>query len=151
MKYRPERVASVIEKVVGEAITRKLSDPRISQFTSVTRVRVSKDLQWADVYVSVMGDDADARTTLRGLQAAHRKLQAMVAEALPIRQVPTLRFHIDDSIKRGFETLRLIEMSMAEIRQLEQERAARAASQGEGAQSGQEQDDDKQQASEDQQ
>lgn len=125
MKHRPERIGSVIQRVVGEAITAKLSDPRISRLTSVTRVQVSRDLQFADVYVSVLGEAGEARTSLRGLQAAQGRIQSMVAEALPIRQVPIVRFKIDESIKRGFETLRLIEQSMDEIRQREAERAAR--------------------------
>lgn len=126
MRFRPERIASVVQRVVGEAITQRLSDPRISRFASVTRVQVSKDLQYADVYVSVMGDQAEARTTLRGLDAAHGKVQGLVADALPIRQVPIIRFHIDESIKRGLETIQLIEKSMDEIRQRQAEREAQA-------------------------
>jgi ribosome-binding factor A len=113
-----------MQQVIGEAITRRLSDPRISRMTSVTRVEVSKDIQYADVYVSVMGSEAQARTTLRGLEAAYGKLQSLVADALPIRQVPILRLHLDESIKKGFETIQLIEKSMDEIRQREAERAA---------------------------
>jgi ribosome-binding factor A len=106
----------------------RLSDPRISRLASVTRVQVSKDLQYADVYISVLGADADSRTTLRGLEAAHGKVQGMVADALPIRQVPIVRFRLDESIKKGFETIQLIEKSMEEIRQREAERAAQAGS-----------------------
>lgn len=126
MKFRPERIASVVQQVVGEAISMRLSDPRISRLASVTRVQVSKDLQYADVYISVMGSDADARTTLRGLEAAHGKLQGLVADALPIRQVPIVRIRLDESIKKGFETIQLIEKSMEEIRQREAERASQA-------------------------
>jgi ribosome-binding factor A len=126
MRFRPERIASVVQQVVGDAITMRLSDPRISRLASVTRVEVSSDLGYADVYISVMGKDVDARTTLRGLEAAHGKVQGMVADALPIRQVPILRFRLDESLKKGFETIQLIEKSMEEIRQREAERAARA-------------------------
>lgn len=126
MRFRPERIASVIQRVVGEAIAQRLSDPRISRFTSVTRVQVSKDLQYADIYVSVMGEEPEARTTLRGLDAAHGKIQSLVAEALPIRQVPIIRFKIDESIKKGFETIQLIEKSMDEIRQRQAEREGQA-------------------------
>ncbi len=122
-----------MQRVVGEAITMRLSDPRISRLASVTRVQVSKDLQYADVYVSVMGDEATARTTLRGLEAAHGKLQGLMADALPIRQVPILRLHLDESIKKGFETIQLIDRSMDEIRQREAERAAQAAAEAQGA------------------
>jgi ribosome-binding factor A len=126
MRYRPERIASVVQKVVGEAITLRLSDPRISRFASVTRVQVSKDLHYADVYISVMGSESESRTTLRGLEAAHGRVQSIVADALPIRQVPVVRFRIDESIKRGFETIQLIEKSMDEIRQRQAEREAQA-------------------------
>ncbi len=126
MRFRPQRIGSVVQRVVGEAISLRLSDPRISRLASVTRVQVSKDLQYADVYISVMGANSDARTTLRGLEAAHGKVQGLVADALPIRQVPIVRFHLDESIKKGFETIQLIEKSMDEIRRREAERAARA-------------------------
>lgn len=126
MRFRPERIASVVQQVVGEAISLRLSDPRISKMSSVTRVQVSKDLHYADVYISVMGSDVEARTTLRGLEAAHGKLQGMIADALPIRQVPLLRVRLDESIKKGFETIQLIEKSMDEIRQREAERSGSA-------------------------
>ena len=125
MRFRPERIASVVQQIVGEAISR-LADPRISRLASVTRVQVSKDISYADVYISVMGSEAQARTTLRGLEAAHGKVQGLVADALPIRQVPIIRFRLDESIKKGFETIQLIEKSMDEIRQREAERAAEA-------------------------
>ncbi len=126
MRFRPERIASVVQQVVAEAITQRLSDPRISHFASVTRVQVSRDLQYADVYISVMGAESDARTTLRGLEAAHGKIQGMVADALPIRTVPIVRIHLDESIKRSFETIQLIEKSMEEIRRREAERQGQA-------------------------
>ena len=127
MQHRPERVASIVQRIIGEAITSRLSDPRISHLASVTRVQVSGDLAHADVYVSVMGEASQADTTLRGLESAQGRIQSMVAEALAIRQVPMLRFHLDDSIKRGDETLRLIEKSTAETRQREAQQVQHAA------------------------
>lgn len=124
MRYRPERIATIVRRIIGEAIVSRLSDPRISPLASVTRVRVSEDLAHADVYVSVMGEASEAATTLRGLESAQGRIQSMVASAMAIRQVPMLRFHLDDSIKRGDETLRLIEKSTAETRQREAQHAA---------------------------
>ncbi len=126
MRYRPERIATVVRRIIGEAIVSRLSDPRISQMASVTRVRVSEDLSHADVYVSVMGEASEAVATLRGLESAQGRIQSMVADAMAIRQVPMLRFHLDESIKRGNETLRLIEAATAETRQREAQHAAQA-------------------------
>jgi ribosome-binding factor A len=106
----------MVQSVVGEAILSKLHDPRISPFASVTRVEVAADLQIADVHVSVLGDPGEGRRTLAGLTSAAGRIQSMLARTLQTRQCPRLRFHLDDSLKKGMETMRLIDESMAEIR-----------------------------------
>ncbi len=74
-----------------------------------------------------MGEASEAVTTLRGLESAARRIQAVVASALAIQQAPTLRFHMSNSIKRDDETLRPIEMPTAETRHREVRHAAQAA------------------------
>jgi len=112
--FRPERVANVVRAVVGDAITNKLSDPRIEPITSVTRVEVSMDLEHARVFISVMGPPASQRRTMKGLASALGYIQTLVARQLPIRQCPQLTFHLDESIKRAAETIQLINETMAE-------------------------------------
>lgn len=102
-------MASVVREIVAEAIARKVSDPRVSPFTSITRVAVAADLAFADVHVSVMGDDAVQRTTLRGLQSARGMIQSVLARELSTRTCPAIRFHLDQSIKKSIETIRQIE------------------------------------------
>ena len=114
--YRTERVASVIQRVVGDALTHRLSDPRLSPLTSVTRVEVSGDLQFAKVRVSVMGSEPEQRKTMAGLNSALRFVQSLVARELQTRVCPRLSFHLDPSIKGALETNRLIDESMAELR-----------------------------------
>jgi len=114
--HRVERVASVVRMVVSDAIANRLSDPRISHMSSVTRVEVSGDLRYATVLVSVMGSDTEGRRTLAGLQHARGYVQSLLAKRLTLRQCPLLRFQLDESIKRGSETVRLIEQTMAHDR-----------------------------------
>jgi ribosome-binding factor A len=114
--YRPERVGNVIRTVVSDAIANRLNDPRIEPLSSVTRVDVTPDLEHAKVWVSVMGSESAQRKTIAGLRSAAGYMQKMVAEELSIRTCPRLSFHLDESIKRGEETLRLIEQVMAETR-----------------------------------
>jgi ribosome-binding factor A len=117
MSRRQEKVASVVRRVVGQAIAQQLHDPRISSMTSVTRVEITGDLQFATVWVSVMGTEGEQRATMAGLQHAQPRLQSLLSRALPMRQCPSLRFKLDESIKRGFETLRLIDQVMTELNQ----------------------------------
>jgi ribosome-binding factor A len=112
--HRPERVANVIRQVVSDAIANKLSDPRIEPLSSVTRVEVSGDLEYAKVFVSVMGEAGNGRRTMAGLNSAIGTVQRMVARQLSIRHCPKLSFHLDESIKRAAETIRLIDESIAE-------------------------------------
>jgi ribosome-binding factor A len=114
--FRPERVAHVVRSVVSEAITSRLNDPRIEPLSSVTRVEVTADLEYAKVWVSVMGSEAVGRRTIAGLRSATGFVQGLVAKELAIRVCPRLSFHLDESIKKGEQTLRLIEQVMAESR-----------------------------------
>lgn len=120
MAYRMERLAAVTREVVSDAISNRLSDPRISRFTSVTRVHVSKDLLIADIYVSVMGSDSQARTTMKGLESARGLIQTRLARQLSIRQCPELRFHLDKGLKIGNETIQELDRVMSESREAEE-------------------------------
>jgi len=113
MSHRIGRVAHIIRDVLSDAIANKLSDPRISRFTSVTKIELSPDLRIANVYVSVMGSEADGRTTMQGLESAHGLLQTRVAKNLDIRHCPELRLHLDLSLKRASQILDLIQASAA--------------------------------------
>lgn len=115
MAYRIPRVANAVREVVSEAIAQHLSDPRISRFTSVTRVEVSADLQNANVYVSVMGSEGDASTTMKGLESARGVVQSMVAKRLDIRQCPRIKFHLDEGLKIARETLQKLKEVLPEV------------------------------------
>lgn len=110
----------MVRGVVSDAIANKLSDPRVEQFTSVTRVEVSKDLEHAKVYISVMASEQKQEQTMKGLKSGRGFIQQLLARELAIRVCPRLSFHLDQSIKRGAETLELIERVAAE----REERAA---------------------------
>lgn len=106
MSYRKGRLSHFIREVVSEAIANRVSDPRVNHFTSVTRVELSADMHFADVFVSVMGTDTDARRTMRGLESARGMIQTRLARQLKLRQCPILRFQLDLGVKAAIETIR---------------------------------------------
>lgn len=105
MAYRNKRLAGLVREVVSDCIMNRLSDPRISRFTSVTRVEMSHDLLVAKVCVSVMGSAGEATTTMKGLDSARGMIQTRVARQLDIRQCPELRFELDVGLKIAAATL----------------------------------------------
>src|SRR5262245_57748175 len=112
MSHRIGRVAHIIRDVVSDTLSTKLSDPRISRFTSVTRVELSPDLRVADVYFSVMVEEADGVTTMKGLESARGLLQSRVARGLDMRTCPVLRLHLDLSLKKASQVIHMIEESV---------------------------------------
>jgi ribosome-binding factor A len=108
--YRIERVGHLIQEKLGALIVEgKIKDPRVDTFLSVTRVRVSRDLSYADVYVSSYKTPEGLARGVAGLQSAAGFIQASLAEQIRIRQTPNLRFIADSGMREGFEIIKKIE------------------------------------------
>jgi ribosome-binding factor A len=105
---RMRRVDEAVREVLGDAISKDLKDPRVG-FVTVTDVKTSPDLRHARVFVSVLGDPAHRRATMRGLQSAHGYLQRRVADELRLKHTPELVFAYDDSVDRGMRVSELLD------------------------------------------
>ncbi len=105
--HRLARVAEVIREVAATTILFDLRDPRVKNVT-VTRAEVAADLQHAKVYVSVMGTEAEQRTTLKGLQNSAGFVQSKLADRLLTRFLPVLTFVLDDGPKKSIEVSRIL-------------------------------------------
>jgi ribosome-binding factor A len=109
-EFRIERLGCLIQELIGSLILEgKIKDPRVSPFISVTRVSVSRDLSYADVYVSNIRESASIKRNAEGLQSAAGFIQSHLATALRIRKIPRLRFHADTSIREGFDMIQKID------------------------------------------
>jgi ribosome-binding factor A len=113
---RTERLGALIQELISALILEsRIKDPRISPFVSITRVNVSGDLSYADVYVSNIRETASLERNAQGLQSAAGFIQAQLGASLQIRKIPRLRFHVDTSIREAFDIVQKIEQ-LAESR-----------------------------------
>jgi len=109
-EYRTERLGQLIQGIISALILEgKIKDPRVSSFISITRVNVSRDLSYADVYVSDIRETADIQRSADGLQSAAGFIQSHLGTSLRIRKIPHLRFHADTSIRDGFDLVQKID------------------------------------------
>ena len=109
-EFRTERVAHLIQEKIGALIVEgKIKDPRVNPFLSVSRVEVSRDFTWADVYVSTFKSGANLSKGVEGLQNAAGFIQSKLSREIRIRLTPRLRFHEDLSIREGFDLVKKIE------------------------------------------
>ncbi len=97
---RTERLGGRIQQEISEIILLKVKDPRLG-FVTVTGVKMSSDLRYATVYVTVLGADEDADESLTCLESASKFIRHELGGRLHVKHVPELRFHIDEAALRG--------------------------------------------------
>jgi ribosome-binding factor A len=96
--HRPDRVGDQIRETLSEMLTRgTVHDPGIG-FITITRVKVSADLQVARVFYTSLGDEKARRETARALDRATPFFRRQVGSELRLRRVPELEFRFDESI-----------------------------------------------------
>ena len=112
MSVRIERLKELIRVEAAELITSHLNDPRIG-FCTVVGVELTADLSYAKIHVSVLGDEAQKRTTMRGLQDASGLIQRHIAGRMRTRTTPHVEIVLDESVERSFRILEKIKEARA--------------------------------------
>jgi len=114
---RQKQVAELLHQEISQLIQYRTQDPRLG-FVTVTGVEVSPDLRQARVYVSVLGDEVDAQSTLEGLASASGYFRRELGQSLTLRYIPQLSFELDTSLEYGLH----IESILDNIKEERQER-----------------------------
>lgn len=113
MSQRVRRVNETLRAVLAEQVAR-LTDPRLGMVT-ITEVRASSDLRTAEVFYTVLPDDAETReSTAEGLASAVPRLRRIVGGEMRLKSVPALHFTEDPVPAQGRRIDDLIEQSKAE-------------------------------------
>lgn len=115
MSQRLDRLADQIQRDLAGLIRDELKDPRLGMVT-ISSIRVSKDLGYADVYVTVLGATLEdgPQQSLKVLNAAAGFLRGELGRGLRTRTVPRLRFHFDEVVARGNRLAGLITEAVRE-------------------------------------
>jgi ribosome-binding factor A len=101
-----ERVQKLAREVLGETI-QTLKDPRIG-FTTVTAVRVTRDLRYARVFISVLGSHEEQDATMKGLKSATPYLRGQLGREMRVRYLPELTFELDHGPEEAERLERLL-------------------------------------------
>jgi len=99
---RDLRVADFIRDELAAIIQREMRDPRVGM-VSVNEVKVTKDLSWADVYVSSFDakTEEERSTLIEVLNKASGYFRSGLAKRHSMRTTPKPRFHYDEVVERG--------------------------------------------------
>jgi ribosome-binding factor A len=118
VSQRTQRIADQIQRELAGLIRQELKDPRLGMVT-VSNVKVSPDMGYADIYVTVMGSSLDEKPdeSIAVLNAAAGFLRGEVGRAIRTRVTPRLRFHYDEVVARGNRMAVLINEAVREDQQ----------------------------------
>ncbi len=94
------RVNEELMKAISYIITYELKNPNVTGMISVTRVKVTPDLKYAKVYVSLL-NSKNIEKTMQGLKDSAGFMRSQVAKTVNLRITPELVFEYDDSIEHG--------------------------------------------------
>ena len=97
---RPERVQEALRQEISRIVQNELKDPRLG-FLTITGVELTRDLRYAKVYFSVLGDAKNKQLALKGLKSAKGFIKGLIADRIKLRFMPELDFRIDESFDRG--------------------------------------------------
>ena len=107
---RDLRVADFVRDEVARILQRDMRDPRVGSFVSVNDVKVSKDLSYAEIYVSSLQAESeeDKSELITVLNKAAGFFRSELAKRHTMRTTPRIRFHYDELVERGPRIEKLI-------------------------------------------
>ena len=94
------RIDEEYRKEISQIIGYELKNPSVTGMISVTKVKVTNDLKFAKVYVSVL-NSKNIKDTLAGLKKSSGYIRSELAKRVNLRNTPELIFELDDSIEYG--------------------------------------------------
>jgi len=109
---RGQRISDLIQRELALIIQKEMRDPRVGMVT-INEVKVSRDLSYANVYVTFLGPEDDAvEQSLDVLNHAGGYLRSQLSSVLNTRTTPKLRFFYDETVIGGREISSLIDAAI---------------------------------------
>lgn len=105
---RAVRVGDQILRVIADLLMTKVKDPR-TQGITITGIEMSRDLKYAKVYFSIIGDQEEIGRAQAGLNSATGYIKREISARMELKYMPDLLFKYDPSMKRGRNMEKLLE------------------------------------------
>lgn len=108
MQYRPNRLAQGLKTEISAIITREMPHHQFG-FLTITEVKVSPDLRYARVLVSVFGPPEEQQKTLDLLNSEKAFIRQLIGKRFRLRHTPEISFVYDETIEYADRLLQVIE------------------------------------------
>ena len=110
---RADRVGGLIQKVLSNILKKSIRDPRL-KMTTITGVKVSRNLKQARIYFTISGGSQKKGAAIKGFNSAHGFIKRTLAHELDLKYMPDIKFFYDESLDYGTHIDELIESIKSE-------------------------------------
>ena len=117
---RFERINEEYRKEISSIIDNKLKNPNVTGLISVTKVKVTQDLKFAKVYVSIL-NSKNLKDTLAGLKKSAGFVRSELARTVNLRNTPEIIFELDDSLEYGAKIDSILKDIMKDVNKNDEE------------------------------
>ncbi|WP_394131140.1 30S ribosome-binding factor RbfA [Shewanella maritima] len=118
---RTRRIAQQLQQELAVVLQRDIKDPRVG-FVTVNDVDVSRDLNYAKVFVTFFEEDEElVQEKIDALMAAAPYVRTLIAGRMKLRVMPELRFVYDSSLVEGMRMSNLVSQVITNDKQKQQQ------------------------------
>jgi len=97
---RLDKINEELKREISNLINYKLHDPRITGMISVTKVKITPDLRYVKVYVSIL-NSSNKELDLKALKSAAGFMRSEIAKEINLRVTPEISFELDETLEYG--------------------------------------------------
>ncbi len=105
---RLNRINEELKKEMSHIISFELKNPDVTGLISVTKVKITPDLKYAKVYISMLNSKNENRT-IEALKNSAGFIRSLIAKRINLRITPELVFEKDDSMEYGMKIDSILE------------------------------------------
>lgn len=99
---RLNRINEELKKEISYIISFELKNPEATGLISVTKVKITPDLKYAQVYVSLL-NSKNHEKTMEALKQSSGYIRSEIAKRVNLRITPEIVFKKDDSMEYGMK------------------------------------------------
>ena len=112
---RLNRVNEELKREISNIINYEVTNSKVTGMVSVTSVKISPDLRYAKVSISIL-NSKNVKQTLAGLKSSSGFIRSRIAEKVNLRVTPELVFELDDSMQYGEKIDTILKDIMKDIK-----------------------------------
>ena len=115
---RLNRIDEELKKEISYVILNELKNPNVTGLISVTKVKITPDLKYAKVYVSIL-NAKNTKDTMANLKKSAGFVRTEIAKRVNLRITPEIIFELDDSMEYGAKIDSILKDIMQDIKKNE--------------------------------